>query len=100
MRESELLALSASRTVYFFKRPCTPSPIKPRIRSAVAKVGSVDIISGLFVASSTMVSLSGEYETSASRIIGGIITIPIPMISIATGIMEVVATMIVALFTC
>jgi hypothetical protein len=47
-----------------------------------------------------MVSLSGEYETSASRIIGGIITIPIPMISIATGIMEVVATMIVALFTC
>src|ERR671914_554275 len=27
-----------------------PSPIKPRIRSTVAKVGSIDIISGLFVA--------------------------------------------------
>ena len=50
MRESELLALSASRTVYFFKRPCTPSPIKPRIRSAEVKVGSIDIISELFVA--------------------------------------------------
>ena len=34
-------------------------PIKPRI-SAEAKVGSVDIISGLFVASSITVSLSGE----------------------------------------
>ena len=35
-------------------------PIKPRIKSAEAKVESVDIISGLFVASSITVSLSGE----------------------------------------
>ena len=49
----------------------------------IDKAGRVDIISVLFVASSIYlinglsVSLSGEYEESASNTMGGINTIPI-----------------------
>lgn len=89
----------------FFNKPCTPSPIKPKIRSVEDKVGSVDTISVLFVASSIClvsglsVALSEEYEESASNTIGGMNTIPIPIQSITTDMIEVIA-MIVTLSTC
>jgi len=60
----------------FFNKPSIPSPIKLRIRNAVDKAGRVDITSVLFVLPLS-VSLSGEYEESASNTMGGINTIPI-----------------------
>ncbi len=80
-------------------RPCTPSPTKPRIRSVEDKVGSFDVISGLFMVCSINISLSGEYEGRISNTMGGTITRPIPTESIATDIIEVIV-LIVILFTC
>jgi hypothetical protein len=65
---------------------CTPSTIKPRIRSTIERVGRVDDISGLSIVSSTIISKSEEYEVSASNTMGGIIRIPIPEESITTDI--------------
>jgi hypothetical protein len=61
-------------------------------------VGGVDTVSVLFVAFSITVSLSGEYEESASNTMGGTIIIPIPIPSITTDTIEVIA-LIVILFT-
>jgi hypothetical protein len=82
----------------FFNRPCIPSPIKPRIRSTIDRVLRVDTISGLFIASSTTVLLSGEYQRKDPTTMGGINIIPNPMQSITTGTIEVMAV-IVTLFT-
>ena len=67
-------------------------------------MGSVDTISVLFVASSICLIdglsvLSGECEESTSNTRGGMNTIPIPMQSIRTDIIEVGA-IIATLFTC
>jgi hypothetical protein len=82
----------------FFNRPCIPSPTKPRTRSPDDKVGSVDTISGLSIASSITVSLSGEYQIRYSNTMGGINTIPNPIPSITTDTIEIIAV-IVTLFT-
>lgn len=82
----------------FFNRLCTPSPAKPRTRSAEDKVGSVDTISGLSIVSSITVSLSGEYQIRYSASIGGINKIPNPIPSITTDTIEIIAV-IVTLFT-
>jgi hypothetical protein len=82
----------------FFNRPCTPSPAKPRTRSAEDKVGSVDTISGLSIVSSIIVSLSGEYQIRYSAAMGGINKIPNPIPSITTDTIEIIAV-IVTLFT-
>jgi hypothetical protein len=79
-------------------RPCTPSPIKPTIRSAEDKMGSLDVISGLFSACSISISLSGEYVGRISNTMGGTITIPIPIETITINIIEVIGA-IVILFT-
>ena len=63
---------------------CAPSTIKPRIRSTIERMGRLDDISGLFTASSTIISKSEEYEVRASNTMGGIIRIPIPEESITT----------------
>lgn len=75
------------------------SPTKPRIRSVEDKVGSFDVISGSFIVCSINISLSGEDEGRTSNTMGGTITIPIPMESITTDIVEVIEV-IVTLFTC
>jgi hypothetical protein len=68
-------------------------------RSVEDNVGSFDVISGLFIACSITISLSGEYEGRISNMIGGTITIPIPIESITTDIIKAIAV-IVILFTC
>ncbi|HEU4822782.1 MAG TPA: hypothetical protein VFS97_05095 [Nitrososphaeraceae archaeon] len=69
----------------FFNRPCIPSPIKPRIRSAKAKVGSVDAISVLSTAS--IASLS-EYQRPTTK--KGINKILSPMQSITTNTVDII----------
>jgi hypothetical protein len=81
-----------------FNRPCIPSPTKPRTRSADDKVGSVDTISGLSIASSITVSLAGEYQIRYSNTMGGINIMPNPIPSITTHTIEIIAVT-VTLFT-
>ena len=61
------------------------------------KVGSFDVINGLFIVCSINVSLSGVYEGMTSNTMGGTITIPIPIESITTDIIDI--AVIVILFT-
>ena len=85
------------QTIYFFNRLVPPIPTKPRIRSVKDKVGTVDAISVLSMTSST-VPLSRKYEDTASNTMGGINTVPNPIQSITTEMIDVVEE-IVDLFT-
>jgi hypothetical protein len=63
------------------------------------KVGSFDVINGPFIVCSINTSLSEEYEGKTSNATGGTITIPIPIESITTDIIDI-AVVVVVLFTC
>ena len=67
-------------------------------KSAEDKPGSVDTISGLSIASSITVSLSGEYQIRHSATMGGINRVPNAIQSITTNTLEIIAV-IVTLFT-
>ena len=59
------------------------------MRSVEDKVGSFDVINGPIIVCSINTSLSEEYKGKTPNTMGGTITIPIPIVSITTDIMDI-----------